>query len=38
MKSTGVKMRQIAIASVIGLAFMLGMVNNVMAITNGQQD
>ena len=38
MKSKGVKMRKIAIASVIGLAFVLGMVNNVMAITNGQPD
>jgi len=38
MKSNEVKMRKIAIASVIGLALVLGMVNNVLAITNGQPD
>lgn len=38
MKKTLAKMRKIAIASVIGLAIVLGMVNNVLAITNGQPD
>jgi hypothetical protein len=38
MKSKKVKMRKVAIASVIGLALVLGMVNNVLAITNGQTD
>jgi hypothetical protein len=38
MKNKKVKMRKIAIASMIGLALVLGMVNNVLAITNGQTD
>jgi hypothetical protein len=36
MKSTGVKMRKIAIASVLGLALLIGMVTSALAITNGQ--
>ena len=36
MKSAGVKMRKIAIASVLGLALLIGMVTSALAITNGQ--
>lgn len=38
MKNTGVKMRKIAIESVLGLALLIGMVTSALAITNVQTD
>ena len=38
MRSMGVKMKKIAIESVLALALLIGMVTSAMAITNGQTD